>query len=301
MAWGVGTTRPLRTLVRATYLRAPRRQGPAPEWHSRQQPSTGTNVNSSNDLDKTSKFELTPRDPASPHRRQRRRRLCRGEDGNHPGQSQQDLHPTGPYAAGIHQVFGIFSVLSAVAPATQRDCIASLQLANHARFLAETLNIARTEAIKHGDRAQGCKRVTGDRAQAQAARNRDGSWVSTKNRKVTATSRCCAGSAPFRMQNGIAVQDDHPVAKSGHLPTCAGLPDWWLAPCHWRRSWSARQASTRRRSYWPTAAGRASRKPMTTVRRNGLHYTSSPQVAALRGTVGYAQRARNRLFRRQYL
>jgi hypothetical protein len=299
MAWGVGTTRPLRTLVRATYLRAPRRQGPAPEWHSRQQPSTGTNVNSSNDLDKTSKFELTPRDPASPHRRQRRRRLCGGEDGNHPGQSQQDLHPTGPYAAGIHQGIRHFQRTvrrGARHPARLHRVPAACQSRPLSRGNIEYCSDRGNEARRSRPGVQA--RVGRPRPSPGGS---ESGWIMGVDEKQEGDRDKQVLRRQRSVQNAIAVQDDHPVAKSGHLPTCAGLPDWWLAPCHWRRSWSARQASTRRRSYWPTAAGRASRKPMTTVRRNGLHYTSSPQVAALRGTVGYAQRARNRLFRRQYL
>ncbi len=38
-----------------------------------------------------------------------------------------------------------------------RDWIAAQQLANHARFIADTLHVARSEAIKHGYRVNLCK------------------------------------------------------------------------------------------------------------------------------------------------
>lgn len=55
----------------------------------------------------------------------------------------------------------IFGVLLVTAPAAYHDWIASQQLANHAHFLADTLDIARSEAIKHGYRVNICKSADG--------------------------------------------------------------------------------------------------------------------------------------------
>jgi type IV fimbrial biogenesis protein FimT len=51
----------------------------------------------------------------------------------------------------------IFGLLFAFAPPAYRDWIASQQLANHARFIVNTLEQARSEAIKHGYRVNVCK------------------------------------------------------------------------------------------------------------------------------------------------
>ncbi len=53
----------------------------------------------------------------------------------------------------------VLGILLVMAPPAYRDWIASQQLANHARFLADTLDIARSEAIKHGYRINVCKSV----------------------------------------------------------------------------------------------------------------------------------------------
>lgn len=51
----------------------------------------------------------------------------------------------------------LFAVLLAIAPPLYRDWIAAQQLANHARFIVNTLELARSEAIKHGYRVNVCK------------------------------------------------------------------------------------------------------------------------------------------------
>jgi len=51
----------------------------------------------------------------------------------------------------------IFALLLAAALPSYRDWIAAQQLANHAHFIADTLDLARSEAIKHGYRVNVCK------------------------------------------------------------------------------------------------------------------------------------------------
>jgi type IV fimbrial biogenesis protein FimT len=51
----------------------------------------------------------------------------------------------------------IFAILLRVGLPTYRDWIAAQQLANHAHFIADTLDLARSEAIKHGYRVNLCK------------------------------------------------------------------------------------------------------------------------------------------------
>ncbi len=51
----------------------------------------------------------------------------------------------------------IFGVLLTTALPAYRDWIAAQQLANHAHFIADTLDLARSQAIKHGYRVNVCK------------------------------------------------------------------------------------------------------------------------------------------------
>jgi type IV fimbrial biogenesis protein FimT len=64
----------------------------------------------------------------------------------------------------------IFGVLLTAAVPAYRDWIAAQRLANHAHFMADTLDLARSEAIKHGNRVNLCK--SGDRRQCTG----DGDW-----------------------------------------------------------------------------------------------------------------------------
>ena len=64
----------------------------------------------------------------------------------------------------------VFGVLLTAALPAYRDWIAAQQLANHAHFIADTLDLARSEAIKHGYRVNLCK--TRDRRRCAD----DGGW-----------------------------------------------------------------------------------------------------------------------------
>jgi type IV fimbrial biogenesis protein FimT len=55
----------------------------------------------------------------------------------------------------------IFGLLLGLGVPSYRDWIASRQLANHAEYLAETLNQARSEAVKRSQRVNLCKSVDG--------------------------------------------------------------------------------------------------------------------------------------------
>ncbi len=64
----------------------------------------------------------------------------------------------------------VFALLLAIGPPTYRDWIATQQLANHAHFVVNTLELARSEAIKHGYRVNVCKTRDGRRCAD------DGGW-----------------------------------------------------------------------------------------------------------------------------
>jgi type IV fimbrial biogenesis protein FimT len=51
----------------------------------------------------------------------------------------------------------VFGLLLTVAVPAYRDWIAAQRLANHAHFITDTLDLARSEAIKHGNRVNLCK------------------------------------------------------------------------------------------------------------------------------------------------
>jgi type IV fimbrial biogenesis protein FimT len=55
----------------------------------------------------------------------------------------------------------IFALLVGLGLPSYRDWISSRQLANHADYLAETLNLARSEAVKRGTRVNVCKSIDG--------------------------------------------------------------------------------------------------------------------------------------------
>ena len=68
----------------------------------------------------------------------------------------------------------IFGLLLTAALPAYRDWIAAQQLANHAHFIADTLAIARSAAIKHGCRVNLCKPATDASAATSAAGSRAG-------------------------------------------------------------------------------------------------------------------------------
>ncbi|HEV2040803.1 MAG TPA: GspH/FimT family pseudopilin, partial [Casimicrobiaceae bacterium] len=69
----------------------------------------------------------------------------------------------------------IFGVLLAAAVPAYRDWIAAQRLANHAHFMADTLDLARSEAIKHGNRVNLCK--TRDRRQCTDEGDWEQGWL----------------------------------------------------------------------------------------------------------------------------
>ncbi len=106
----------------------------------------------------------------------------------------------------------ILGVLLATAPAAYHDWIASQQLANHARFLAETLEIARSESIKHGYRVNVCK--SADRRQCATRGGWESGWImyvdENHDGDIDGDEQVLRreGAAP----DGITVQANHPVA-----------------------------------------------------------------------------------------
>lgn len=107
----------------------------------------------------------------------------------------------------------IFGALLAIAPTAYQDWIASQQLANHAHFLADTLDIARSEAIKHGYRVNVCKSI--DRRQCTTRGGWESGWImyvdENHDGEIDSDEQVLRreGAAP----DGITVQANHPVAN----------------------------------------------------------------------------------------
>jgi type IV fimbrial biogenesis protein FimT len=107
----------------------------------------------------------------------------------------------------------IFGVLLATAPAAYQDWIASQQLANHAHFLADTLDIARSEAIKHGYRVNVCKSI--DRRQCTTTGGWESGWImyvdENHDGDIDSDEQVLRREGPAG--DGITVQANHPVAN----------------------------------------------------------------------------------------
>ena len=70
---------------------------------------------------------------------------------------------------------GVFGVLIAAGQPAYYQWIASQQVANQARFVADTLDLARSEAIKHGYRVNVCK--SQDRRQCTDRGGWEAGWI----------------------------------------------------------------------------------------------------------------------------
>jgi type IV fimbrial biogenesis protein FimT len=79
----------------------------------------------------------------------------------HRGTAGAKRHHTGFSLIELLMALVILGVLFATVPPAYRDWIAAQQLANHAHFVADTLDRARSEAIKHGYRVSLCKTQDG--------------------------------------------------------------------------------------------------------------------------------------------
>jgi type IV fimbrial biogenesis protein FimT len=90
--------------------------------------------------------------------------------------------------------------------------IASRQLANHAEFLIESLNLARTEAVKRGLRVNLCK--TADRRECADAGGWESGWImfvdANKSGEIEATEDVLHVEGPAG--NGITVRANRPLA-----------------------------------------------------------------------------------------
>jgi type IV fimbrial biogenesis protein FimT len=106
----------------------------------------------------------------------------------------------------------VLGTLLVMAPAAYSDWISAQQLANHARFLVDTLHLARSEAIKQGYRVNVCKSADG--RQCDALAGWESGWIvfvdENRDGQVEGDERVIRreGRAP----EGVTITANHPVA-----------------------------------------------------------------------------------------
>ena len=166
--------------------------------------------------------------------------------------------PAGFSLIEILMAVAIFGLLVARRRPFYRHWIASQQLANHAHFLAGTLNLARSEAIKTGYRVNVCK--SSDRQQCAD----DGSgwelgWIlyvdENQDGEISAGEPSSAPKGPAQRHHRAR---QPPGCRLCVLHQPRATPGCFPARCRWARSSSASPARTRCRWCWPTAAVPAS-------------------------------------------
>jgi len=105
----------------------------------------------------------------------------------------------------------VFGALLVVAPGSYADWISRQELANHAHHLAETLELARSEAIKHGYRVNVCKSADG--RQCDSGSGWHAGWImfgdDNRNGEIDEEEPVFQreGSAP----RGVTITPNHPV------------------------------------------------------------------------------------------
>lgn len=104
-----------------------------------------------------------------------------------------------------------FALLLGLAGPSFADWIAARKLANHAEYLTETLNLARSEAVKRGVRVNLCK--SRDGKQCDNSTTWDAGWImfadDNRDGTIEATEGLIRHEGPARDQ--ITISANHPV------------------------------------------------------------------------------------------
>ena len=105
----------------------------------------------------------------------------------------------------------VFGALLVLAPGSYADWMSRQELANHTHHFAETLELARSEAIKHGHRVNVCKSTDGRQCDSGSAWH--AGWImfgdDNRNGEIDEDEPVLQreGSAP----KGVTITQNHPV------------------------------------------------------------------------------------------
>ena len=129
----------------------------------------------------------------------------------------------------------LLCLIVTLAVPTYGHWIASRQLANHAEFLTETLNLARSEAVKRGLRVNLCKTV--DRHQCADAGGWESGWImfvdANKSGEIDAAEDVLHVEGP--PGNGITVSANTLWPIMCRIPASASRGSS-MGRCRWARS-----------------------------------------------------------------
>jgi type IV fimbrial biogenesis protein FimT len=124
---------------------------------------------------------------------------------------RRELRHRGFSIVELMLALGILGLLLAFAAPSYSRWIAGRRLANHAEFLVESLNAARSEAVKRGMRVNLCK--SRDRLQCDDSATWESGWImfADENRD----GRIESAESIIRVEgpagNGITIAANHPV------------------------------------------------------------------------------------------
>ena len=127
------------------------------------------------------------------------------------GQACEHARVAGFSLIEVMIALAIFGLLLGLGMPAYRDWIASRQLANHAEYLAETLNQARSEAVKRSTRVNVCKSVDGK--QCANAGTWSAGWImfadDNLDGRIEAVESVIRHDGP--PGNGITIAANHPL------------------------------------------------------------------------------------------
>ena len=105
----------------------------------------------------------------------------------------------------------LLALLTSLAGPMYGRWLAGRQLANHAEFLAETLNLARSEAVKRGVRVDLCKTI--DRRQCADTGGWESGWImfvdANRNGEIESPDDVIRAEGP--PGSGITIRANHPL------------------------------------------------------------------------------------------
>jgi type IV fimbrial biogenesis protein FimT len=122
------------------------------------------------------------------------------------------VHCTGLTLIELLMATAVLALLVVFAPGAYADWMAAQQVANEAHLLAETLQLARSEAIKHGYRVNVCKSADGQHCDAHAAWQSGWIVYADENRSGDVDEEESVIRRERAAPEGVGISANHPVA-----------------------------------------------------------------------------------------